>query len=460
MTENSNAAELPADDDVAGGVLPRNSRVLRLGNRRLVVSRPNRLQFGHCALETHFALAYGRLLASPVVFTRRGKVGRALDEIDVDGVRTLRHPVARLLAGAYWWASERAAALRAWRKQTAIRVRRSALTELSLYVAQHPDLPRDVRGRLVARRYALKQLIPPEGDPPYLLRRLLAQPLPSRLRKDASRRAEELAVAAGIDPESPLVTVHVRGRGYWPGGEILEKATGSRWDDAVRNAHFQTHFPAVDFLVERGYTVVRLGDPTMVPVARPGLVDFATSPAHDPLVELYCLFRSRFILCGESGPLWASYLADIPQLIVNATDPIASFPIRSDGIYLLKTVLHRKTGLPLSAAEQLSKERLEKLRDTWRYEFVENTPAQILAATQELLELLERGTAETPGQAWYRELVTADALASTGLSYARKWGPDRGFMGRGRLARSLADAWFEQEGRPAAAATGGTPALA
>jgi putative glycosyltransferase (TIGR04372 family) len=227
----------------------------------------------------------------------------------------------------------------------------------------------------------------------------------------------------------------------------------------VRNARIETHFDGIDFLVERGYTVVRMGDPTMVPVARPGVIDLATAPTRDPLLELYCLFRSRFIVCGESGPYSVSFLTNTPLLAVNCTDPIGAFPIRPDGIYLLKRVVDRATGRTLMGSAVVARERLESLRDPMKVEFVENTPEEILDAVEEMVELLDRGTPESPAQTWYRELVTAAAQASQDLNYVRKHGPDRGYMGTGRLARSQAQRWFEAEAGLATASASGATAL-
>ena len=199
---------------------------------------------------------------------------------------------------------------------------------------------------------------------------------------------------------------------------------------------------------------MRIGDPSMTPVERRGVIDLATSPARDPVLELWCIFRSRFLMCAESGPLGVSYLTNTPLLTVNATDPIGSFPIRPDGIYLLKTILERQTGHRLTPTELLTEDRLRQLRNPARHRFLENTADQILDAVRELLDLLDGGAPETSDQARFRRLVTEAAGAHTHLEYVRKHGPDRGYMGRGRIARTLAETWVAgDEGRTVPGAT-------
>src|SRR6266542_1768557 len=125
----------------------------------------------------------------------------------------------------------------------------------------------------------------------------------------------------------------------------------------------------------------------MLPVERSGLIDLATSSARDPYLEAYCIWKSHFLLCGESGPQGAAYLLNTPLLTVNGTDPISSFPVRADGIYLLKTVIERSTGRRLSLPEYLSEEHLSNLRNPEKFQYVENTPEQILHAVREMLAL-------------------------------------------------------------------------
>jgi putative glycosyltransferase (TIGR04372 family) len=425
--------------------LPANSKLLRLGTKRVLFCSPNQVQFGHFGIEMFYALAYARLIGVSVVFvrSRSPRVGHDLFEVDTEDVRILRSPFVQLLARVRWNVSEQW-----WHKTVTATIRREAIEELGRYIQKHPALPKAVRSDVRLRVRDMKSNGAKRANTPagvgYNRRQLIATPLRTNLRKTAELRAAHLAAACGIGAEAKLVCLHVRERGFKLGYEAQDKAKGA-WDDSVRNARVETHFAAIDLLVERGYTVVRIGDPTMTPVTRPGVIDLATAASRDPLLDLYCLFRSRFILCGESGPYSVSFLTNTPLLAVNCTDPIGAFPVRADGIYLLKTAVERASGQALTGSALVSRERLESLRDPTKYEFIENTPEQILDAVEEMLELLDHATPESPAQTWYRELVTAAAQATQDLNYVRKHGPDRGYMGYGRLARSLAEPWAALE---------------
>jgi putative glycosyltransferase (TIGR04372 family) len=402
-----------------------------------------------------YSLAYARRIGMPVCFLWPDKVANeALLEVDAEDVQILVSRGERLLPIALGTAAARLAALRGWGQLVTSTARAEAVSELGRRLRGPREISpvarsliKEQRGSLKGKRRSAaqgKQARTPDPPVTYNRRRLLVDPVATKLRGDAERRGQELAAGFGLDASSRLVCLHVRERGYKLGAEAQDKGSHA-WDDSVRNARIETHMPAVDHLVDRGYTVVRIGDSTMTPVMRDGLIDLATSPAKDKLLELWCLFQSRFIMCGESGPLSVSYLTNTPLLTVNATDPVGTFPTRPDGIFLLKTIIDRATGAPLSPSKLLTEEHLRDLRNPERHQFVENTPTQIVEAVEEMLHLLDRRPPESAGQAWYRELVTEAASRFTHLQYVRKHGSDRGYMGYGRLARSLADRWFEAE---------------
>ena len=100
----------------------------------------------------------------------------------------------------------------------------------------------------------------------YYRRRLLREPIPVRLSARAEEQAVREAAAIGLDERTRIVTVHAREAGYKFGREVQDAKPNSVRDDSTRNVRIESYFAAIDHLVERGYTVVRMGDPTMTPV--------------------------------------------------------------------------------------------------------------------------------------------------------------------------------------------------
>jgi len=432
--------------------LPFNTYLAAVGPLRAVLCIPNRVTYGNQALEIATALAVARRERAPLFLAGRGwTVNDTLFDIESDRVRIIPQasrvaPLLRLTALAL------AAGRRARTMVDDASFAVYGTVVRGLWASFSSDLAHDLmrtkeqkarRKRIRTRfqtifdaRKARERAV----DRRYYQRRLLREPIPIRLTRRRERQAVDAAGRAGIDPNARIVTLHVREPGYKLGREMQDVKPERKRDDSTRNARVEDYFDAVDFLVGRGYTVVRIGDPTMTPVRRAGVVDLATSPARLPLLETWCLLRSHFLIGTESGPVAVCYLTNTPSLVTNATDPISSYPLRDSFLLLLKHVVDKRTGRELSVEELLGDEHLLNLRDTRRFAYVDNRPEELLAGVREMLALLEDRTAETRDQAEFRQGVErAAARLARRSKFVRKWGADDGFMGDGRIARAFVE---------------------
>lgn len=419
--------------------------VRRIGSDMLL-ARPQGKQYGHLALEILMAAAYARQTGDGLLLIPVGRpVNEALLELESPVVRFTRPgPLWSLVRRSEWRITSYVHRQNLTISRTAFEVRRDIARELGEQ-AGRVDIPPSVSAAL--RRMRARVAPPradPEPEPPYFRRRLIAKPLPVRLRRTAERAALEAAQALGIDLERPIVTVHARESGYKRGREVQDKRGWDRQrrprDDSTRNAAVENYFKAVDALTARGFTVVRLGDQSMRPVQHHGIVDLATSPVRSAALEILLLLKSQFLITGESGPAAVSLLTNTPSLIVNATDPVSAFPLRDDSMYILKHVVDVDSNRRLRLGELLSEDYLLKLRDTRRYHYEENTPDEIHRAVEEMLTLLAEKPPESPSQRQYHAAIAEMAERLRYKSnYIRKWGIDSGFLGNGRIGSSFAE---------------------
>jgi putative glycosyltransferase (TIGR04372 family) len=206
-------------------------------------------------------------------------------------------------------------------------------------------------------------------------------PIRLRLPADREEQIAREAAALGIDPAAPIVTVHVRESGYRSVSGLRQRS----WDE-VRNARIETFLPAFHALAERGYTVVRLGDPTMTPVEMPGVVDLATSPARTQWLEIWCTMRSQFLVGCDSGPSWLAVLLGIPVLTVNAVH-FRDLSRPMDRI-ICKLAHDRDTGATLSVSEMLTRDFLDVGFKSDRYECIDNTRADIRHAVLDMIDVV------------------------------------------------------------------------
>jgi putative glycosyltransferase (TIGR04372 family) len=253
-------------------------------------------------------------------------------------------------------------------------------------------------------------------------------------KRECRRQAETL----GIAPEAAVVVLHVRESGYKAGREIEYKPGATR-EDVVRNADITTYFPAIDRLIGKGCLVVRVGDSSMRPVAHRGVVDLATSPQRSGLLELYFLSSARFLLASESGPYHVSYLFGTPTLLVNATDVIGAYPIRTFDRYIFKRVRRRADQHLLSFQQLIGSDHYNHFRDTDYFDYIDNSSEEILEAVDEMLDVLA-GAGEV-----YREqeevrqrILKASHELAAKIHYIRRWGADMGVIGNGHICRAFA----------------------
>jgi putative glycosyltransferase (TIGR04372 family) len=244
----------------------------------------------------------------------------------------------------------------------------------------------------------------------------------------------------GILPGTPLVALHMREPGFKAGREIHERKPLKRRDDSTRNVTFANYRQAMDYLRERGYTVVRIGDRTMTPIGYPGVVDLATSPERTDLFEFYCIARSDFFIGCESGPSTIAWMSGVPVVTLDATEPWSAYPVREFDTFILKAVWDKLNARTVGPLEMLTRDYANNARNTQRFEYIENSPEDVLDAIRDMVDVVERGVQrETPEQRAFRLRVTSFCLRARAENPTiRKHGAHHGFIGRGRISASFA----------------------
>jgi putative glycosyltransferase (TIGR04372 family) len=259
-------------------------------------------------------------------------------------------------------------------------------------------------------------------------------PVRVALHPRAEQRAVARARALGIPIDGPLVTLHAREAGFK--GSVGQTERGK---DDIRSCRIETYFHAIDDLVRAGRTVVRIGDPTMTPVDRPGVVDLATSPGRDEWVELWCLLRSEFFIACQSGPYAFAILTNTPVLMVNVANPLAAYPHRRKDLYILKHVIDRSTGRELTLRELL-RDGATHAGDLARYAFVDNSREELVQAVAEMAKVVRVWPEATPAQGEYAQAIRQIQTSTRSLAKLAHKGFTRApFERQGRIAACFAD---------------------
>lgn len=245
-----------------------------------------------------------------------------------------------------------------------------------------------------------------------LPRQLLRSAIPVIVSADVAANGSREAAAAGIDLERPFVAIELRNR-----PDVL--------------------VDAVELLAARGYAVIRVGGGAPDRFRHPGVIDVVASGQMTPALELLLMARARFVVSGGATAQQVSYLFDTPSLTLNALDPFALYPIRSNGVFLLRSALDVDSGRAVAPEEEFSESFFRNRRNIgWR----EHAAADVTAAVHEMLDGIESGWRDTEAQTRYRHQATrAGTMLAGSIRYLREVGPEDGFLGDGRLARVQAE---------------------
>lgn len=185
----------------------------------------------------------------------------------------------------------------------------------------------------------------------------------------------------GIPAEARIVTLYAREKGYFP----------TLSHHSHRNADIQSYIPAIKFLVEEGFYVIRIGDDKMhrLPDLGPQVIDAPFHPAYTQLVEPYFVSESSFMIKTLSGPDFLSMAFGIPCLLTNFYWCAHSAQIENDLCIPKKYYSHRFQR-ELTLSEIASEKELLFSGDvkdfTSRHiELIHNSEQEILSATMEMV---------------------------------------------------------------------------
>ena len=113
----------------------------------------------------------------------------------------------------------------------------------------------------------------------------------------------------GLPESAWFVCVHVREPGFSPVDEEIH---------AHRNADIDAAIPAIEEITRRGGWVIRIGDPSMKPIApMPRLIDYAHHPIKSERLDIILCARARFILGNTSGLALVGTVFGVPCALAN-----------------------------------------------------------------------------------------------------------------------------------------------
>ena len=176
------------------------------------------------------------------------------------------------------------------------------------------------------------------------------------------------------------ICLHVRTPGFW----------NDHINSKFRNADIENYIPAIRELVNQGFLVIRLGDPTMPKIRLDGVIDYANSQFRSKNNDILLLEHCEFYIGGQSGPIDTACLFEKKILTVNCISLACYFWYRNGSRFIPKKAMMGKKVLSLK--EQIDHDLFEaKGTGTMNEQinYLENTKEEILDAVREFISFTD-----------------------------------------------------------------------
>ena len=161
----------------------------------------------------------------------------------------------------------------------------------------------------------------------------------------------------------------------------------------ARGADISNYYPAIEHLIDRGFTVFRIGDSNMPKCIRlKGLIDLAHIK-HENFLDLYLVKNASFHIGVGSGPNYLTHLFKKDLLVTNLTEWSTSLPRKKGNFFILKNLYKKSTKEKVTISELFTK-GFDYQINTNFYEdrdflLKDNTSDEILNALKDFLEFID-----------------------------------------------------------------------
>lgn len=194
----------------------------------------------------------------------------------------------------------------------------------------------------------------------------------------------------GISKNAWYVCVHTREGGFSPIDEELHRH---------RNSHINNLILAINEIVQRGGYVIRLGDPTSLPLTEnPKIIDYAHHALRNERMDILLCAKAHFILGNTSGIFIVGSIFGVPCALANMI-PMPTLGFCPRDLSIPKLYKDKKTGRYLSFSTIMSSPiasyRYAALFENRDFEIEENSAEDILEMTIEMLDRLDNKYLET-----------------------------------------------------------------
>ncbi len=184
----------------------------------------------------------------------------------------------------------------------------------------------------------------------------------------------------GVPENARIVCLHIRESGLY----------NDKW--SLRNSKIETYHSAINKLVEAGYWVIRMGDPSMQPIKGfVQVIDYAHSQFRSDWMDIFLCAFCTFFVGTQSGLGHVPPIFGKPCLLVNWVT-WGILPYMSKDRFICKRLRCSKSGRLLTAAEMIAVPlgyiQDERHLSIYGVAAIDNSSDEISDAVQEMIRIV------------------------------------------------------------------------
>lgn len=235
------------------------------------------------------------------------------------------------------------------------------------------------------------------ADPDNLLGRIGPQ---IRFNVEEEQMGLEFLKKLGIPNNGKFVCIQIRDSAH--DAKLNPVGLSPRYNE-YRNSDVSHYTEAFEFLVQRGYWVIRMGKLTADPlqINHPKIIDYSNSGERTEFLDLWLCVNCTFMLSTGSGIDALAAIGRKPIVCVDFLAYMDTTYFFRNSIIIFKHLYETKTGrkLPLKEIVERESETYYKSSDFYwsrNIEWRENTAQEIREAVEEMHARIEGSWVESP----------------------------------------------------------------
>lgn len=187
----------------------------------------------------------------------------------------------------------------------------------------------------------------------------------------------------GIPLDKPIAVMHLRESTYWTNLHNVFMCS--------RNVNPQDYSSSIRYLLNEGYSVIRIGDQHMSPihdVQHPYYFDLTSLKRKPHYLDFYLLQRATLFLGTTSGPSAVANLFQTESLLTNWAPLNVHIPNMTGNTLIMPKMVKRKTKI-LSLSELMEdpfscSEYILRDKEGVKVDVIDNSPEEILLSVKEM----------------------------------------------------------------------------